>query len=73
MASESWDLAAAEKRIAVFSKMHSIPLIQPYQSFIEKADRTRLHFGNVGHLTAEGHTEIAKAVYPQLREALNNF
>ena len=73
MADQTWNLAAAEQRLASFCQQHSIPLIQPYQSFIEKAATIKLHFGNFGHLTAEGHTEIAKAAYPQLTRALSHL
>ncbi len=73
MADQIWNLAAAEQRLASFCQQHSIPLIQPYQSFKEKAATTKLHFGNVGHLTAEGHTEIARAIYPQLTRTLSGL
>lgn len=68
-----WDLSGPENRLARFAQLHSIPLIQPYEQFLKVSPEKKLYFGNVGHLTVEGHEAIAREVFPQLQILVQNF
>ena len=70
MSNETWDLYGAEKRLGEFASTHSMQLIQPYEQFVASASDTKLHFGNVGHLTSEGHKKIAQHAFPILENLL---
>ena len=70
MRDESWNLLSAEQRFADFAQAHDITLVTAASHFAEKAKTTQLHFGNVGHLTREGHQEMANVAYPALSAAV---
>lgn len=68
MAGRTWEIQGPSKRLAAMAKNRQLPLIDPGTAFRNSPDGTRLFFGNVGHMTPEGHQLLAGVVQRFLRE-----
>ena len=62
MNSLMWDLDGPELRFSAFAQEHGLVLIQPYKRYKERGNNPPLFFGNLGHMTADGHQLMAQAL-----------
>jgi lysophospholipase L1-like esterase len=68
LSSRKWNLEGPEDRLRDFLERAGVPLVQPLKSF-QAASRTEtLFFGNIGHLTPQGHRLLAGEMETFLRK-----
>jgi hypothetical protein len=59
MAKVDWNLTGPEQRLRDFTREHHMLLVQPYKAFEAQMQGAPFFFGNVGHLTPQGHQLMA--------------
>ena len=68
MASRTWDVLSAEKRMRQLADDHQITLISPHETFVRSSQGDPLFFQQIGHLTPRGHDLLAGALDIALSE-----